>query len=202
MNEHLLAEKTEKCAELRWRREQLENERVRILNNLDNIRKGEVNPLKRGEGINFGLLSAKNIVGQGANSGAPVLSSLADDPEARDRYLSRIPGMRDKLKADEERLQQLKEQHLNLYKREAMPFDEDELKSTLGRRHKPTCLTGQASLSPSSKQFLRQNEGRMERRMLLLIVNSARSLGPNSSAYTILTRDLPAQTQRVPKSQR
>lgn len=136
MNEHLLAEKTEKCAELRWRREQLENERVRILNNLDNIRKGEVNPLKRGEGINFGLLSAKNIVGQGANSGAPVLSSLADDPEARDRYLSRIPGMRDKLKADEERLQQLKEQHMNLYKREAMPFDEDELKIKQNRDNK------------------------------------------------------------------
>lgn len=83
----MLAEKVEKCAQLKWRREQLENERSRIMQNLELIKSGDMHTIKRGEGVNFGLISAKNIIGD--------MKSLE---------MFSVPGMKDKMKAEEERI--------------------------------------------------------------------------------------------------
>lgn len=81
----------------------MENERLRIIQNFESLKSGEINPVKRIEGVNFGLLSTKNIIG--SNIPTPNLN----DPEVREKYLNQIPGMRDKIRADEEKLKQLKE---------------------------------------------------------------------------------------------
>ena len=59
----MIEEKAEKMAHLKLRREQLENERVRIVNNLEKIKQGDVKGIIGTNTVNFGLATAKNIIG-------------------------------------------------------------------------------------------------------------------------------------------
>lgn len=60
VNEQLLVDKSERVAALRLKRQQLEAERLRIMDNLDKIKSGDVKALKPG-GLNL-VSNAKNIL--------------------------------------------------------------------------------------------------------------------------------------------
>lgn len=72
---------------MKLRREMLENERVRIMNNLEKLRAGETKGVVGQPGMNFGLVSAKNIIG-----------------DMRDLASYNVPGMREKVRMEEDRL--------------------------------------------------------------------------------------------------
>jgi len=82
----MIEEKADRMAQLKLRREQLENERVRIMNNLDKLKAGETKGIVGG-GINMGLVTAKNILG-----------------DMRDLANYNVPGMREKVRAEEDRI--------------------------------------------------------------------------------------------------
>lgn len=62
------------------------------MDKLEKIKNGDIHDLKKGEGVNFGLISAKNIIG-----------------DIKDIEMYSIPGIKDKMKAEQERIKQLKE---------------------------------------------------------------------------------------------
>lgn len=72
---------------MKLRREMLENERVRIMNNLEKLRAGDTKGIIGAPGLNFGLISAKNILG-----------------DMRDLGAYNVPGIREKVRAEEDRI--------------------------------------------------------------------------------------------------
>lgn len=91
VNEGMLQEKSEKVAALRLKREQLEGERLRIMDNLDKIKNGDISALKRGGGGMNLVSNAKNILN-----------------DMRDLANYNAGSMGEKLKGDQERIQRLK----------------------------------------------------------------------------------------------
>jgi hypothetical protein len=61
MNEDLIHEKADNVAKLKLKREQLEGERLRIMDNLDRLRNGDLKAAQRGGGMNL-VANAKNIL--------------------------------------------------------------------------------------------------------------------------------------------
>ncbi|KAL4430115.1 hypothetical protein ABPG74_013562 [Tetrahymena malaccensis] len=110
VNEKMVEEKAERMVQLKLRREQLENERARIMNNLEKIKSGDIKGVIGSNNVNLGLATAKNILG-----------------DMRDLGNFNVPGMREKVRAEEERLRQMKDDNLGMYKREMMPYDGDEI---------------------------------------------------------------------------
>jgi hypothetical protein len=63
VNEALVTEKADRIAALKLKREQLEGERLRIMDNLDKIKRGDLTALKKGNVGSINLVSnAKNIL--------------------------------------------------------------------------------------------------------------------------------------------
>lgn len=100
---------------MKLRREMLENERVRIMNNLEKLRAGETKGVLGAPGMNFGLVSAKNIIG-----------------DMRDLGGYNVPGIREKVRAEDDRIRAMKNDNASMYKREFMPFDGDEIYANKG----------------------------------------------------------------------
>lgn len=80
------------------------------MNNLEKIKAGDTKGIVGGGSINFGLATAKNILG-----------------DMRDLGNYNVPGMREKVRAEEDRLRKMKDDNLGMYKREYMPYDGDEV---------------------------------------------------------------------------
>jgi hypothetical protein len=57
----MIIDRSDKVAALKLKREQLEGERLRIMDNLDRIKNGDMSALKKGGGMNL-VSNAKNIL--------------------------------------------------------------------------------------------------------------------------------------------
>lgn len=80
------------------------------MNNLEKVRAGEIKGLIGNGNVNFGLATAKNILG-----------------DMRDLESYNVPGIREKVRAEEDRLRKMKDDNIGMYKREYLPYDGDEI---------------------------------------------------------------------------
>lgn len=65
----MVIDRSDKVAALRLKREQLEGERLRIMDNLDKIKNGDMTGMKKGNGLNL-VQNAKQILGDMRELGA------------------------------------------------------------------------------------------------------------------------------------
>lgn len=103
VDEMMVQERSDKIALLKLKREQLEGERMRIMDNLEKVKNGDLGSVKKNP-ANLKLMAASNILGGGDYNNPSLM---------RDR----------------DRISQLKNDHENMYQREFMHIDEDEMNS-------------------------------------------------------------------------
>lgn len=102
VDEMMVQERSDKIALLKLKREQLEGERMRIMDNLEKVKSGDLGSVKKNP-ANLKLMAASNILGGDYNNPS--------------------------LMRDRDRIDQLKNDHNNMYQREFMHIDEDEMNS-------------------------------------------------------------------------
>lgn len=107
VDEMMLQDRSDKIAMLKVKREQLEGERNRIMDNLEKVKNGDITAIKKNPS-NLKLM-ANNILGG--------------------EYGSRMQNPNDNFMRDRERINQLKNDHENMYQREFLPVDEDDINS-------------------------------------------------------------------------
>ncbi|CAD8204694.1 unnamed protein product [Paramecium pentaurelia] len=114
LNEDLIQERSDNVAKLKLKREQLEGERLRIMDNLDKLRNGDLKAAQRGGTMNL-VANAKNILG---------------DMKQMENFNAKLHDGR--FVEQQQRINQLKQQ-----KPEFMPFDGDEAygqRATVGQQ--------------------------------------------------------------------
>jgi len=104
----MLQERSDKIALLKVKREQLEGERMRIMDNLEKVKTGDLSTVKKNPS-NLKLLASNMLGGDFNNSG---------------------------LMRDRDRINQLKNDHDNMYQREFMHVDEEEM-NNMKKQTKP-----------------------------------------------------------------
>ena len=102
VDEMMVQERSDKIALLKLKREQLEGERMRIMDNLEKVKSGDLGSVRKNP-ANLKLMAASNILGGDYNNPS--------------------------LMRDRDRINQLKNDHDNMYQREFMHIDEDEMNS-------------------------------------------------------------------------
>ena len=117
VDEMMVQERSDKIALLKVKREQLEGERFRIMDNLEKVKMGDLSSVKKNPS-NLKLM-ASNLLGNNHNNS---------------------------FMQDRDRINQLKNEHDNMYQREFMHIDEDEM-NTMKKPTRPFVDNAQKMLN-------------------------------------------------------